>query len=450
MVFYYQCYDDDGNRINGHSTGESTRTMAIKRCNALMRVGKLLPNSRKRIPTFGEYSAGWWVRGECGYLKKKLGRKELGPDYEKQSRRMLDMFLVPYFGKMRVDKISTEDIDQWLVNFNDREHKKPGKKIKAAGENGAAVDGVSGGIAPDKYKESYINVVFGILKLMLKEAVKRRLIPFNPADNVEKLQAERKQVEILTLHEAQEMFIPKHKEPEPKLLEEFDKKGFNMAIGKLANMVAMVSGMRIGEVLGLKGEFVFADYIRVEGQYGSHGFGPTKTRKKRNIPLAPGVMAGLQKVVELNGEGYVFSTDGGAKPITRYYFNKALTKGLAEIGINETEKKARNITPHAWRHFLNSVLRALGVPDAVVQSITGHSSQSMTEYYTHFNLLESSKVRNIQDSLLLAAPLDEGEPAAETDDGEPGRRAASPVKRTMRHISRHSSNPPAHRRKRHN
>jgi hypothetical protein len=50
-----------------------------------------------------------------------------------------------------------------------------------------------------KLKASYVNVVFGVLRLMLKQAVKRHIIPFNPADNAEKLTEEPKQVEILAV-----------------------------------------------------------------------------------------------------------------------------------------------------------------------------------------------------------------------------------------------------------
>jgi integrase len=171
--------------------------------------------------------------------------------------------------------------------------------------------------------------------------------------------------------------------------------------------------MRIGEVLGLRGECVFADFIRVQGQYGPSGYGPTKTRTSRNIPLTPAIMDGLQRLVEINGNGFLFSTDGGAKPITRYYFNKYLAAALASIGIDADEKKKRNLTPHAWRYFLNTNLRVRGVADAKVQSITGHKSQSMTERYTRFYTEEFTEVRTIQDALLLP----EGRRAASVDGG---------------------------------
>jgi integrase len=183
-----------------------------------------------------------------------------------------------------------------------------------------------------------------------------------------------------------------------------------MELARMANFLAACTGMRIGEVLGLRGEFVFADFIRVQGQYGQSGYGPTKTRTSRNIPLTPAIMDGLRRLGEINGNGYLFSTDGGAKPITRYYFTKYLATALEGIGIDAEEKTRRNLTPHAWRYCLNTNLRVRGVADAKVQSITRHKSQSMTERYTRFYTEEFTEVRTIQDTLLLP----EGREAADS------------------------------------
>jgi integrase len=387
-----------------------------------MREGKLLPKAQVRIPTFAEYAQGWWEPETCQYLKKRLARKTLSTPYEVHSRRMMEMFLVPYFGKMRLDRITDEDIDTWLVNFVERERRRLCKTI--------APDRTGVTLAPKKLKASYANVVFGVLRLMLKQAVKRHIIPFNPADNVEKLVVEPKQVEILTIAEFREMAKPKPKAlPVPSLeaQAEFDVKGFSLELAKMANFLAACTGMRIGEVLGLRGEFVFADFIRVQGQYGQSGYGPTKTRTTRNIPLTPAIMDGLRRLAEINGNGYLFSTDGGAKPITRYYFNKYLATALEEIGIDAEEKKRRNLTPHAWRYFLNTNLRARGVADAKVQSITGHKSQSMTERYTRFYTEEFTEVRNIQDTLLLP----EGQQTASGNGTAKAKRRPRPARRGM-------------------
>ena len=61
-VVYYYAYDEDENRLNGKSTGETTLT-AVPR--------------RGYIPTFAEYAVDWWDWEKCGYLKKRRKRSNL-------------------------------------------------------------------------------------------------------------------------------------------------------------------------------------------------------------------------------------------------------------------------------------------------------------------------------------------------------------------------------------
>jgi hypothetical protein len=45
VIRYYQTYDEDGHR-----------TAMVKKCNSLMREGKLLLKAQARIPAFAEYA----------------------------------------------------------------------------------------------------------------------------------------------------------------------------------------------------------------------------------------------------------------------------------------------------------------------------------------------------------------------------------------------------------
>jgi integrase len=113
--------------------------------------------------------------------------------------------------------------------------------------------------------------------------------------------------------------------------------------------------MRIGEVMGLRGEYVYNDHIFVCGQYGEFGYVPyTKTKENRDISLMPYMMAMLQKLTKLNGKGFVFSIDGGAKPVCYSYIRRDFTRALEKIGIDEAEASRRRLTLHSWRHFVNT------------------------------------------------------------------------------------------------
>jgi hypothetical protein len=83
--------------------------------------------------------------------------------------------MLPFFGKMPLDKIATEDINNWLLGFRER------KMINADGKEEVK-----------SYKNTYANTVFGTLWLMLNEAVNRKILKSNPAAPVKKLKNDRK------------------------------------------------------------------------------------------------------------------------------------------------------------------------------------------------------------------------------------------------------------------
>jgi integrase len=87
---------------------------------------------------------------------------------------------------------------------------------------------------------------------------------------------------------------------------------------------------------------------------------------------------------DINGDGYLFSKDGGIKPVSRTTVYKAYFAALDKIGIDKAERSRRKLTFHGWRHFLNTTLLMANVSDSKVMGITGHASKKMKERYTHF------------------------------------------------------------------
>jgi hypothetical protein len=81
-----------------------------------------------------------------------------------------------------------------------------------------------------------------------------------------------------------------------------------------------------------------------------------------------------------------------------------LRKALGNIGIGKQEARERGLHLHAWRHFLNTELQKAGMTVQIVRAVTGHKSERMTEYYTHFNPMEFGEVPEIQAALLAKKP----------------------------------------------
>jgi integrase len=303
--------------------------------------------------TFGEFAAGFWERGS-EYVKNQESRSDITDNYILNCQCLVNNQLLPFFADVPLDKITDKDVNKWLMGFKERKVEKDGK------------------IEIVHYHNTYANTVFGTFKVMMGEAVRQGLIPANPCEKVKRLKNDRKEMKILTVEEVQKLF-PKN----------YKTIWGDRVVAYAACRLASLTGMRIGEILGLRKEFVFDDYIYVCGQSGGReGYRPhTKTKENRNIPLIPEMIQLLRELH--NGKGFVFSLDGGVSPTTSSYVRDDFKKALKNIGINEAERKRRTITIHSWRHFLNTELLRQGMTVTQVQSVTGHKSQRMTELYNH-------------------------------------------------------------------
>jgi integrase len=294
---------------------------------------------------------------------------------------------------MPLDKITEKAVNDWLLGFKNRKVTVNGKQeIK-------------------QYKNTYAHGIFGTLDVMLAEAVRRDLIPSNPCDKVQRLKNDRKKLVILTVEEVQKLF-PKN----------YKSVWGNNELAYTANRLASITDMRIGEIQGLKGEFVFDTYIKVCGQFTGFGYKDyTKTKEDRNIPLMPEMTALLRKLTIKNGKGFVFSTDGGAAPVSQAVIRRAFNNALNKIGINSAEIKRRGITLHGWRHFLNTELQRQGLTIQQVQSVTGHKSDRMSEWYTHLDARSIADVVKAQASIAgtkepeTKSRIKKGKPKAEKE-----------------------------------
>jgi integrase len=351
-VYFYYTYDQEGQRRGPWTTKCLNKTAARNYCHKLLQAGELLPDCKKTV-TFGEYAQGFWERGS-EYIKRQESRKDITDTYISNCQKYVANQLLPFFADTPLSKFTEKDINDWLLGFKNRKTVKDGKEVIV------------------RYQNTYANSVFGTLSVMLAEAVRRGLIAANPCEKVLRLKNDRKKLEILNVGEVQKLF-PKN----------YKTIWGGKELAYIANRLASLTGMRIGEILGLRGEFVFDNYILVCGQYGEFGYGKTKTKESRNIPLLPEMMKLLHKLTDKNGKGYVFSLDGGAAPVTQTYIRRAFNSALKKIGIGETEIKRRGLSLHGWRHFVNTDLQRQGLTIQQVQSVTGHKSDRMSDWYSH-------------------------------------------------------------------
>jgi integrase len=385
-VVYYYAYDENGLRRGPWTTGLTSMTLARNHCNKLLKDGTLLPY-KMGGQTFAEYAEGWWEWDTCKHLKKRRKRHNITQAYADNNKKMLKNRLLPYFGNMPMNKITPEEIENWLD-----------------------------AMAEEGYQNTYTNTILGTLKTMMIEAVARKLIASNTTANMEKLVNDRKNIKIITREEFKALFV-----------KDWKRVWDNGRIFYTANKLTALTGMRSSEVLGLRGEYVFDDHIYLCKQYDEYGYRDTKTKDKHNIPLTGDMINDLKKLKAMNGEGFLFSLDGGSEPICRRTMYDDFHRALNRIGIDDEEIADRHLHLHAWRHFCNTELQKAGISIPKVQSVTGHKSNRMTEWYCHFDPNEFGEIRKAQDALLQPEP--ENKPAKVNKQIKPGQAKRIPASR---------------------
>jgi integrase len=262
---------------------------------------------------------------------------------------------------MRLDAIAEAEIETWLNGFADR--------------------GLSNGTA---------NNAFKMLSVMLGYACKRKVIKSNPCRLVEKLKQEGREIKILTVEEVKRLFPARWSDV------------WDNYACYVINKLAAGTGMRIGEILGLRSEFVREGHLEVCRQFSqTAGYSDVKTHKPRLVPLYKELVKDLRGLIERTGEGFVFvARPRDAKPMGRTTVIKSFFRALERTGIGETQRAERHLTFHSWRHFFNTFLLTANVADAKVMAVTGHVTEHMKQHYTHFDTTKFSEVTEAQRSLL--------------------------------------------------
>ncbi len=232
-----------------------------------------------------------------------------------------------------------------------------------------------------------------ILVDMLEKAVDSDLILKNTAKQITTIitKEEKKERRVLTKEETELFFI--------------EAKGtlyYNLFI------VALETGMRVGELSGLQWEDIdFRSkviHVRHSMTYFSNADGkyvfelhPAKTNKgMRDIPLTENAIAALknQRLVKrsiINKgkealEGYedlVFVTRNN-RPTTQFLISECIFGTIKRIQKNNPDLIFEKMTPHCFRHTFATRYLEAGVPLKTVSALLGHTQlQLTTDLYMH-------------------------------------------------------------------
>jgi integrase len=192
------------------------------------------------------------------------------------------------------------------------------------------------------------------------------------------------------------------------------------------NLVAAVTGLRAGEICGLRASRVFETHVAIVGTWRPKTgilSDTTKGGKARLVPVPAEVGAVLLRLIQANPwqrqdpDPFVFwSLSGKDRAMDQRELTEALHQQVDAVN-GAGAAQARRIGMHSWRAFANTAYVEASVPAAMIQRTIGHTSDSMTALYYRPQAL--APVRAVQDDIVQALRLTSSQqPPAPASPGE--------------------------------
>jgi integrase len=337
-------------------------------------------------PRLGEYCLDFWDWNASTYIRSiRLRGKTIGKEYVSNNYSYIKRYICSKpLGDIHLSKVTPAAIESFILD------------IKAS----------------TTLSNTSCNAILCAIGKPLAEAFRLGLINENPLTRVAKLQKDTAPKGILTSKEISALFSTDWDDDRVRI----------------AAMLALSCGLRLGEILGLQNTALIDDRLIITGAYGKEeGLKTTKNGKSRIVPLPFLLKSELGKLLTRNphNESWIFWSEKPGVPIHFKTIEKAFYNQLTKIGIKDMplgeggqphpgSRQARNITFHSLRHLYNTLLRG-AIPDELLRECTGHLSASMTEHYDHAEHdIRLKKTSEAVESRIM--PLIEGEKALRERD----------------------------------
>jgi integrase len=307
---------------------------------------------------FPDYLQTFWDYESSPYVKEKL-RKNHGihKNYTVGQRLIVEKYWRPFFKGRLLGSIAREDIENFIDSVAER-------KLSAGRKNTILKAGT----------------------IPLKWAFSKEIIEKNITAGITWFSGETEGRKILT----------------PAIAAALFNAAWRDGRAKLASMLAAVTGLRSGEIRGLRVQDLGEDCLYIRHSWNLRDkLKTTKNNKCRTAEVPfPFLINELMNLAKRNPHGagadsYVFwAKQSSSKPAESVLFLTGLRDALRKTGMDG--KEAEGYMFHGWRHYFTSYMKNR-LDKKLLKVQTGHLTDPMIDHYgNHLLAGDREKIRQAQ------------------------------------------------------
>ena len=348
-IWYYRLNRTSGLVPSDDKTWHSTSCKSRRKAEEYM-ADLLASGSEATTPakhqTFRRYAKPFFVWGECPHIRRIL--EETGGFTERHAyiqRRRLEKHVFPdRFADKKLAEITRADIFDLRSRLLRRT------------------------------SPATTNKVIDIVKVILREAVVREELERDPTFLVRRVRHKKQERGTFTVDELKLLF------PESGHGPWKDVRDYTCFF------LAAVTGARRGELLVLRWRHVDfnGQCIDITDAWkGKDRIGGTKTGVDRVVPVSPRIIGKLDLLrvdsLNVNPDDFLFGYDNGAR-VGETWWRGRFHRALRQASIDAGE---RWLTPHSFRHTINTIVRDSGHDPAKIRAVLGWMDEAIQDNYTH-------------------------------------------------------------------
>jgi len=286
----------------------------------------------------------WKADGEYAREKALLEKKPVSAHYLLMNRRAVETKMKPFhdFAGMGLGALTKPAVRKWQL-----------------------------WLANQGYSGRVINGAMLALRVPVRRAFIDGLIPSDPSAGMPRAAHKEKMRGVLTPAEIKKLAETPAADPR----------------SRLAVYLSLYCSMRMGEVRGLQWGDISGGVIHVFHNWqDGEGLKPCKCGSEGYVPVPQAVAELVNQVREiapLAGQNDFVLSQRPHHPVSREYLWEALRLELSQIGVDEEERKKRNIVFHSLRHSFVTACRIAGLSDFETMTLSRHKDVKMLQRYSH-------------------------------------------------------------------